>query len=112
MARPRTLKSASGAGDLDAVKYHLSQGADVNATTAAGHFALGAAVINGHSDVVEFLIAQGATNDDGQTALDLAVEEGHASIVRFLKRAMKSSNTGRRTLPLPRPKPNRANDEY
>lgn len=61
MARPRTLKSASGAGDLDAVKYHLSQGADVNATTAAGHFALGAAVINGHSEVVEFLIAQGMT---------------------------------------------------
>ncbi len=76
MARPRTLKSASQAGDLDAVKYHISQGADVNATTAAGHFALGGAVINGHSEVVECLIAH----------------------------AMRSSGTGLRTLSLPRPK--------
>lgn len=61
--RPRTLKSASEAGDLDAVMYHLSQGADVNTTTAAGYFALGGAVVNGHPHIVECLIAHGADVD-------------------------------------------------
>ena len=54
--RPRTLKSAAEAGDLDAVKYHLSRGAEINATTAAGHFALGGAIINRHPHIVEYLI--------------------------------------------------------
>jgi len=58
--RPRTLKSAAEHGDLDAVKYHLSKGADINVTTAAGHFALGGAIINDHPHVVEYLIANGA----------------------------------------------------
>jgi ankyrin repeat protein len=58
--RPRTLKAAAERGDLDAVKYHLSQGADINGTTAAGHFALDGAIINDHPHVVEYLIANGA----------------------------------------------------
>jgi ankyrin repeat protein len=58
--RPRTLKSAADHGDLDAVRYHLSQGADINGTTAAGQFALDGAIINNHPHVVEYLIANGA----------------------------------------------------
>lgn len=58
--RPRTLKSAAEAGDLEAVEYHLAKGADINGTTAAGHFALDGAIINDHADVVEYLIRHGA----------------------------------------------------
>lgn len=58
--RPRTLKSAAEAGDLAAVQFHLERGADINGTTAAGHFALGGAILNDRSEVVEYLIAQGA----------------------------------------------------
>ncbi|MCC7335637.1 MAG: ankyrin repeat domain-containing protein [Pirellulaceae bacterium] len=97
MARPRTLKSASEAGDLDAVKYHLSQGADVNATTAAGHFALGAAVINGHSEVVEYLIAQGADigllSEFGWSPLYMAAWRGQTEIVAQLLAAGARTNT-------------------
>ena len=75
--RPRTLKSAAQAGDLDAVKYHLAQGAKINATTAAGHFPLGGAIIHGHSHVVEFLISRGANvnlkSEYGWTPLYLAL---------------------------------------
>ena len=58
--RPRTLKSAAEAGDLAAVQHHLERGADINGTTAAGHFALGGAILNDRTNVVEYLIAQGA----------------------------------------------------
>jgi ankyrin repeat protein len=74
--RPRTLKSAAEAGDLDAVRYHLAKGADINGTTAAGHFALGGAILHGHDVVVEYLIAQGADinqeSEFGWTPLYLA----------------------------------------
>lgn len=74
--RPRTLKSAAEAGDLAAVQFHLERGADINGTTAAGHFALGGAILNDHSSVVEYLIAQGADinkeSDFGWTPLYLA----------------------------------------
>jgi ankyrin repeat protein len=86
--RPRTLKSAAEAGDLDAVKYHLSRGAEINATTAAGHFALGGAIINGHARVVEYLIAHGADIDQeseyGWTPLYLAAWTGRAEIAALL----------------------------
>ena len=80
--RPRTLKSAAEHGDLDAVKYHLSRGAEINATTAAGHFALGGAIIKGHPHIVEYLIANGADIDQesefGWTPLYLAAWTGSA----------------------------------
>ena len=74
--RPRTLKSAAEAGDVAAVQFHLERGADINGTTAAGHFALGGAILNDRTAVVEYLIAQGADinkeSEFGWTPLYLA----------------------------------------
>lgn len=95
--RPKTLKSAAKAGDLDAVKYHLAQGAKINAITAAGHFALGGAIIHGHSHVVEFLIARGANvnlkSEYGWTPLYLAAWTGNAEIAVLLLSAGARINT-------------------
>jgi len=95
--RPRTLKSAAEAGDLDAVKYHLAMGADVNATNAAGHFALGGAIVNGHLAVVEYLIAHGADIDQrsefGWTPIYLAAWRGHSEIAAQLLLAGARFNT-------------------
>lgn len=95
--RPRKLKSAAEAGDLDAVKYHLSRGAEINATTAAGHFALGGAIINGHPHVVEYLIAHGADinqkSEFGWSPLYLAAWQGEAEIAALLLLAGARINT-------------------
>lgn len=95
--RPRTLKSAAEAGDLDAVQYHLSKGAKINATTAAGHFPLGGAIINGHAQIVEYLIANGADVDQkseyGWSPLYLAAWKGRAEITAHLLLAGARINT-------------------
>lgn len=88
--RPRTLKSAAEAGDLEAVKYHLDAGADINGTTAAGHYPLGGAIINGHLEVVQFLLEAGAepnrTSTFNWTPLYLAAWQGQARIATTLLR--------------------------
>ncbi|NUQ62870.1 MAG: ankyrin repeat domain-containing protein [Pirellulales bacterium] len=95
--RPRTLKSAAEQGDLAAVKYHLSRGADVDATTASGHFAIGGAIINGHAHVVEYLIANGADIDQksefGWSPLYLAAWAGSAECTALLLLAGAKINT-------------------
>jgi len=95
--RPRTLKSAAEAGDLDAVKYHLSRGKKINATTAAGHFPLGGAIIYGHIKVVKFLIAHGANvnlkSAYGWTPLYLAAWTGNDEIAAVLIDAHARVNT-------------------
>ncbi|MDZ4782290.1 MAG: ankyrin repeat domain-containing protein [Planctomycetia bacterium] len=95
--RPRTLKSAAEAGDLAAVQYHLERGADINATTAAGHFPLGGAIINGHAEVVQYLIAHGADIDQssefGWTPLYLAAWTGNKEIAAVLLSAGARRNT-------------------
>lgn len=104
---------AAWQGQPEIAAQLLAAGARTNTKTLdgwnspAGYTPLHIAAVRGRWAIVMLLVAAGAragtTNDDGQTALDLAVEEGHASIVRFLKRAMKSSNTGRRTFLYPAP---------
>ena len=95
--RPRTLKSASERGDLDAVQHHLSKGAKINATTAAGHFALGGAIIHRHPHVVEYLIASGADIDQKSeyawTPLYLAAWVGSAECTALLLLAGAKINT-------------------
>lgn len=86
--RPRTLKSAAEAGDIDAIVYHLARGEKINARTAAGHFPLGGAIIKGHSHVVRFLIEHGADVDMksefGWSPLYLAAWTGNAEIAKLL----------------------------
>lgn len=95
--RPRTLKSAAEQGDLDAVKYHHAKGEDVNATTAAGHFALGGAIINRHAHVVDYLIANGANinqqSEFGWSPLYLAAWTGCPECSALLLFAGAKMNT-------------------
>jgi ankyrin repeat protein len=94
---PKTLKSAAEKGDLDAVQFYLANGADINATTAAGHFALGGAILNRHSHIVEYLIANGAsidqTSEFGWSPLYLAAWTGSAEIAAHLLLAGANPNT-------------------
>lgn len=61
---------------LDAVKYCLSHGANVNAKDAKGYTALHGAAFRGDNEMVKYLIAQGAdihaTTKDGDTVADVA----------------------------------------
>lgn len=95
--RPRTLKSAAEHGDLEAVIYHLSNGADINGTTAAGHFALGDAIINDHPHIVECLIAHGADvnleSAFGWTPLYIAAWKNRPECAAMLLQARARKNT-------------------
>lgn len=86
--RPRTLKAAAEQGIAESVLQHIQAGADVNARTANGHFALGGAVINGHAQVVEILLQHGADvnlkSEYGWTPLYLAAWMDHPTIARQL----------------------------
>ena len=78
---PTFIRAAAG-GDLAVVKEYIKQGGDVNATAFGGATALVAASQEGQSDVVDFLLANGAQpNDD---ALMLASYRGHSLIVSKL----------------------------
>ncbi len=82
-----TLAGAARAGDLEAIKQHIADGADVNAL----HFEmppLSWAAMMGQTQAVEFLLQHGAdvngTNRDGNTALHLAVFLGRAETAELL----------------------------
>jgi len=95
--RPRTLKAAAERGDLEAVMYHLSNGADINGTTAAGHFALGGAIINDHPHIVEFLLSNGADvnleSEYGWTPLYIAAWKNRPECAALLLQARARINT-------------------
>ena len=78
-------------GDIDAVKWLIAVGADVNATDNVGNTALISAAAEGYSAIVEMLLKAGADVDAqtlhgyrGWSALMYAAREGHADIVRLL----------------------------
>jgi ankyrin repeat protein len=54
------LHDAARLGDLDGVKRHIAQGADVNEQDRNGSTPLFIAAIYGHAAVVELLLAHGA----------------------------------------------------
>lgn len=82
------LLLAAGEGRLDAVRYLLDQGADVNARDERGRSALAEAAFYGNVSVIKELILRGADinaiSDEG-TALDIAVHTKHADVVGLLK---------------------------
>ena len=82
-----TLVGAARTGDLDALKQHIADGADVNAM----HFEMPPltwAAMMGQTEAAELLLQQGADingkNRDGNTALHLAVFLGHAETAELL----------------------------
>jgi uncharacterized protein len=79
---------AAGEGKLDAVRYLLDAGANVNAGDKQGHTALAEAAYYGHVDVVKELLLHGADinalSGDG-TALDIAVSRKNTEAADLLK---------------------------
>ena len=82
-----TLAGAARDGDLEAIKQHIAEGADVNAL----HFdmpPLTWAAMMGQTEAAELLLRHGANingrNKDENTALHLAVFLGRAEITEFL----------------------------
>lgn len=83
------LQSAARSGRLEAVRFCLDSGSDVNyKQTNGGKTALILAVYAGHLDVVKLLCERGAdVNHKDQlnfTALSMAVEQGHTEIANYL----------------------------
>ena len=70
------------------LKQYLNDGADINAKSELGFTALILAAFNGHTDIVQQLIAAGAhinaKNNDGNTALIEAAASGRTAIVQQL----------------------------
>lgn len=79
---------AAGEGRLDAVRYLLDQGADVNARDGLGRTPLTEAAFYGNGAVLKELILRGADvnaiSNDG-TALDAAVQGNRSVAIEILK---------------------------
>ena len=55
-----SIWDAAAKGNIEAVKYHLAAGVDVNSNGYRGFTPLHYAARNGHKEIVELLIAKGA----------------------------------------------------
>jgi cytohesin len=76
---------------VDVTRLLLERGAAVDAADSSGSTALGEAASKGHDDVVELLIAHGASvnvrnGDTGATPLHEAAVKGHVEVVQVLLR--------------------------
>jgi ankyrin repeat protein len=56
----RNIWQAAADGEIDAVKYHLAAGVDVNAPDVIKRTPLAYAASEGHKEIVELLIAKSA----------------------------------------------------
>jgi len=78
---------AAGEGRLDAVRYLLEEGADVNAREGHGNTALSEATYFGHVPIMKELLVRGADvnalTGDG-TALDIAISRNNPAVVDLL----------------------------
>ena len=85
---------AAFVGDIEAVKQHLAEGADVNAKDASDatplHFAAGGSSGTGHKEIAELLIAGGADvnakDEFGETPLDWAIRFKHPEVADLLRK--------------------------
>ena len=76
-------------GDIEETKSFVSKGMDVKAKTQAGTAPLHFAICNGHRDIAEYLISEGAdinakNNEGGQTPLHIAARNGQKDVVELL----------------------------
>ena len=83
------IHTAAEAGNIEAVKQHLAEGADVNARSVIDDTPLHSAAGEGHKEVVELLIANGADVNakggiSGSTPLHFAALFGHKEVVELL----------------------------
>ena len=91
------IHTAAEAGNIEAVKQHLAEGADVNARSVIDDTPLHSAAGEGHKEVVELLIANGADVNpntsnvydfsyDGRTPLDVAIGRKHPETIDHLRK--------------------------
>ncbi|MBN2018412.1 MAG: ankyrin repeat domain-containing protein [Candidatus Cloacimonetes bacterium] len=82
------LTVAAIAGNLDIMKYLISQGADINTIDREGSNLLHNAAANGHLEVVQYLLDQGfdinAEDANGNTALLFASSHNNFDLIKFL----------------------------
>jgi pectate lyase len=86
---PLTLQEAAASGDIELARSLLDRGADLDYSDDGNKTALQFAAMNGHREMIELLLAEGARIDaqesyPGRTALDYAVEKGYKDIVELL----------------------------
>ena len=89
-----SIHDAAYEGNIEAVKQHIADGADVNAENQHGWTPLLFASANGHKEIVELLIGAGADVNakvvsgaaQGKTPLDAANETNHPKITDLLRK--------------------------
>ena len=85
---PKDIWEAAKQGNLEAVKQHLADGADVNSKNKSGYTPLHFAAYKGHKEIVELLIAEGADvnakDDMGRTPFHIAIYGRQNEIVELL----------------------------
>jgi len=83
-----SIHDAARAGNIEAVKYHIAAGTDVNAMIRGGVTPLHHATWGGHKEIVELLIGEGADvnakSDDGWIPLHQAALGGHKKVAELL----------------------------
>ena len=83
-----TIWTAVKTGNLEALKRHLANGADVNARGKEGITPLGLAALTGRIGIMDFLLSKGAEinarTEDGSTVLHWAAVVGRVGVVKFL----------------------------
>ena len=82
------IHEAAEAGNIEAVKQAIADGADVNAKDFAGATPLHRAAQAGHNEIAELLIVKGADvnakNNLGGTSLHFSAGNGHKETVELL----------------------------
>ncbi len=85
------LMYACWVGNLEAVKYLVSKGADVNAQDSGGATALHLAAWKGFTPIALYLIDNGASGStmskDGMTPLDIALIKENKEIAEAIEKA-------------------------
>jgi len=85
-----SIHDAARTGNIEAVKQHLADGAEVNAKSSGGRTPLHWAAIEGHKEIAELLIAKGADvnakDDYGKTPLDWAISRKYPEIADLLRK--------------------------
>ncbi|MDC0064915.1 ankyrin repeat domain-containing protein [Verrucomicrobia bacterium] len=73
-----TIHKTASEGNIEAVKQHIADGADVNAKGVGGRTPLHGAIARDRKETAKLLIAKGADVNaktaDGETPLDLAIQ--------------------------------------
>lgn len=85
---PPPLMLAAREGRVNAVRYLLDQGADVNAYDGSGNTALGEATYYSQVAVIKELLARGANINalnNGATPLDIALNRNDGAVIDLLK---------------------------